>query len=102
MEAAGVKPNDATFVIVINAFAREGRFQDAISMLDEMEAAGFIAREGIYSNLVKAICRKARRVDLLEDLYSRMVAKKMQPSDFVLKLIENSLGQAGYKRLRSE
>jgi len=102
-EEAGIALDEISYNSVINACAKAGQANRASQWLLKAEEAGVALSVISYASAVQACAQaKPRRPDLAQQLFQRMLSKKIRPNKVFTKLLGKAIGAHQLRLLLSK
>jgi pentatricopeptide repeat protein len=87
LQGEHLKPNHITHTILINAYCRAGKLQEAFTLYEEMVRSGIMPDEITYSSLINGLCKAGKLINCLVLAYLDLPAVSGQVSHYVLEFV---------------
>ncbi|PHT52973.1 hypothetical protein CQW23_07435 [Capsicum baccatum] len=101
MQDQGQVPNQATFLIMVNEYCKQGDIQSAVEVLDQMEESGLKPSIAIYDSIIGCLGRK-KRIDEALGIFRRMLEAGIYPDETMFVTMINALSRNGQAILAHE
>ncbi|PVH32741.1 hypothetical protein PAHAL_9G475800 [Panicum hallii] len=93
--ASGHEPVSYTYCLMAQALARGGEVDAAVALLEEMVRRGYALRKRAYTDVVRALCDRARARDALRVLVLVMIVRDFVPGRNAFDALLGELGRQG-------
>ncbi|CAL4922522.1 unnamed protein product [Urochloa decumbens] len=93
--ASGHEPVSYTYCLMAQALARGGEVDAAVALLEEMVRRGYALRKRAYTDVVRALCDRARARDAMRVMVLVMIVRDFVPGRNAFDALLGELGRQG-------
>ncbi|CAN6325301.1 unnamed protein product [Urochloa humidicola] len=93
--ASGHEPVSYTYCLMAQALARGGEVDAAVALLEEMARRGYALRKRAYTDVVRALCDRARARDAMRVMVLVMIVRDFVPGRNSFDALLGELGRQG-------